>query len=76
MSQFEFFIVVRNHIFHTSKSHHKLRCNYMKDVLGVFKIFIGAMASILIVCGIHWMAILAGVMLGIIYFVIPKRYIN
>jgi hypothetical protein len=48
----------------------------MQDVLGVFKIFIGATASFLIVCGIHWLAILAGVILGIIYFVIPKRYIN
>ncbi|HET6225945.1 MAG TPA: hypothetical protein VFF27_06675 [Bacteroidia bacterium] len=48
----------------------------MKDALVVFKIFIGAIAIFLIVFGIHWLAILAGVILGIIYFVIPKKYIN
>ncbi len=48
----------------------------IKDALGVFKIFIGAIASVLILFGIHWLAILAGVILGIMYFVIPKRYIN
>ena len=48
----------------------------MKDVLGVFKIFIGAIACFLIVCGIHWLAILTGAILSILYFAIPKRYIN
>ena len=48
----------------------------MKDALVVFKIFIGAIATFLIVFGIHWLAILAGAILGIIYFVIPKKYIN
>jgi len=48
----------------------------MKDALVVFKIFIGAIAIFLIVFGIHWLAILAGAILGIIYFVIPKKYIN
>jgi hypothetical protein len=48
----------------------------VKDALGIFKIFIGAIAFFLIVLGIHWLVILAGVILGIIYFVIPKRYIN
>ena len=48
----------------------------MKDVLGVFKLFIGAIAFFLIVCGIHWLAILAGVILSIVFFTIPKKYIN
>jgi len=48
----------------------------MKDVLGLFKIFIGAIASFLIFCGIHWLAILVGVILGIVFFAIPKKYIN
>jgi len=48
----------------------------MKDALGVFKIFLGAIASLLIICGIHWLAILTGVILSILYFAIPKRYIN
>jgi len=48
----------------------------MKDALVIFKIFIGAIAIFLIVFGIHWLAILAGAILGIIYFVIPKKYIN
>ena len=48
----------------------------MKDAPGVFKIFIGAIAIFLILFGIHWLAILAGGILGIIYFTIPKRYIN
>jgi hypothetical protein len=45
----------------------------MKDALGIIKIFLGAIATFLIVFGIHWLAILAGVILGIIYFAIPKR---
>jgi len=45
----------------------------MKDAPGIIKIFLGAIATFLIVFGIHWLAILAGVILGIIYFVIPKR---
>jgi len=48
----------------------------MKDALVVFKIFIGAIAIFLIVFGIHWLVILAGGILGIIYFVIPKKYIS
>jgi len=48
----------------------------MKDAFGIFKIFIGAIATFLIVFGIHWLAILAGAVLGIIYFVIPKKYIS
>jgi len=48
----------------------------MKDALGIFKIFIGTIATFLIVFGIHWLAILAGAVLGIVYFVIPKKYIS
>jgi hypothetical protein len=42
-------------------------------VLAVFKFFIGAIALLLVLFGIHWIAILAGVILGILYFLIPKR---
>jgi len=45
-------------------------------LLGVFKIFIGVMALFLVLFGIHWIAILSGVILGILYFIIPKRYLN
>ena len=45
-------------------------------VLAVFKLFIGAIALFLILFGIHWIAILTGVMLGILYFVIPKKAVN
>ena len=45
-------------------------------VIGIFKIFIGAIALFLMVFGIHWIAILAGVILGVLYFIIPKRYLN
>jgi len=48
----------------------------MKDAFVVFKIFIGAIAIFLILFGIHWLAILAGTILGIIYFAIPKKYLN
>ena len=48
----------------------------MKDVLGVFKIFIGAIASFLTVCGIHWLTILAGVILSVVFFAIPKKYVS
>ena len=48
----------------------------IRDALGILKVFMGAIAFFLIVFGIHWLAILAGVILGIMYFAIPKRYIN
>jgi hypothetical protein len=47
-----------------------------ETVFGLSKIFIGAMATFLILFGIHWIAILAGVILAILYFAIPKRYLN
>ena len=46
-----------------------------KDLAGIFKILIGALAAFLILFGIHWIAILAGVVLGALYFLIPKRYL-
>jgi hypothetical protein len=48
----------------------------LKDVAGIFKIFMGTLASFLVLFGIHWIAILAGVSLGILYFAIPKRYLR
>jgi len=45
-----------------------------KDLVGISKILIGALAAFLTLFGIHWIAILAGVALGAIYFMIPKRY--
>ena len=47
----------------------------LKDAVGIFKFFIGAIASYLILFGIHWMVILAGLVLGILYFAIPKKYL-
>ena len=47
-----------------------------KDVVGIFKIFTGALASFLILYGIHWIAILIGVALAIVYFTIPKKYLH
>jgi len=47
-----------------------------ENVLGISKIFIGAIATFLILFGIHWIAILAGGILAILYFAIPKRYLN
>ena len=46
----------------------------LQNAAGIFKIFVGVLATFLILFGIHWIAILAGVALGIIYFAIPKRY--
>ena len=48
----------------------------LKDVAGICKIFTGALAAFLILFGIHWIAILAGVVLGALYIIIPKRYLN
>lgn len=48
----------------------------LRDAIGLFKIFIGALASFLILFGIHWIVILAGIALGIFYFAIPKRYFH
>ena len=48
----------------------------LKIALGILKIFLGGMAVFLIVCGIHWIAILTGVILGAIYFALPKSLLN
>ena len=47
-----------------------------KDILPVFKFLIGTFSCFLILLGIHWIAILAGILLGVIYFVIPKKSLN
>jgi hypothetical protein len=38
------------------------------------KIFLGAIASFLILFGIHWIAIITGIVLGAVYYLIPKKY--
>ena len=48
----------------------------LRDTAGIAKIFLGAIATFLILFGIHWMAILSGIILGALYFVIPKKYLN
>jgi len=45
----------------------------LKGFLEIFKFFTGTLAVFLIFCGIHWIAILSGVVLGAIYYCIPKR---
>ena len=40
----------------------------------LLKNFIGGIAIFLIFFGIHWIAIVAGVTLGIVYYFIPKKY--
>jgi len=45
---------------------------FVKDAAGIFKILIGVLGLFLILFGIHWIAILFGVALGVIYFAIPK----
>jgi hypothetical protein len=47
----------------------------LKDAAGILKFFLGAIASYLILFGIHWMAILTGVVIGILYLAIPKKYL-
>jgi type IV secretory pathway TrbD component len=48
----------------------------VKQAKRILKIFTGALAAFLILFGIHWLAILAGVALGIFYFAIPERYLQ
>ena len=43
----------------------------LKDAAGICKVLIGALAVFLILFGIHWMAILAGIVLGAVYFIMP-----
>ena len=47
----------------------------LKDAVGIFKILIGIIAIFLVLFGIHWMAIITGVAIGIFYFAIPKKYL-
>ena len=48
----------------------------LKDTIGIFKFFIGSLSVFLILFGIHWIALLAGIALGILYFAVPKKYLN
>jgi hypothetical protein len=47
----------------------------LRNAAGISKFFIGEVAIFLILFGFHWIAILAGVVLAIIYFSIPKRHL-
>jgi len=39
----------------------------------ILRILLGAVACFLILFGIHWIAILTGIALGIIYYIIPRK---
>ena len=45
----------------------------LKDVAGICKVLTGALAVFLILFGIHWIAILAGIVLGTLYYALPHR---
>lgn len=45
----------------------------LKGFLEIFKFYIGILAIFLMLCGIHWIAILSGVVLSAIYYCIPKN---
>ena len=40
----------------------------------LLKLFIGTIACFLILFGIHWIAILVGLFLGLLYYLLPKKY--
>jgi hypothetical protein len=48
----------------------------LKDMIGIAKELLGILSIFLILCGIHWMVVLSGVMLGASYFAIPKKYLS
>jgi hypothetical protein len=50
------------------------RRTVMNEVPALFKLFVGTMACFLILFGIHWIAILVGLVLGIVYYMLPKVY--
>lgn len=64
---------IKNRIFNNLKPG-KMKM-ILKDVAGICKILIGTLAVFLILFGIHWVAILAGIVLGALYFIIPKRHL-
>lgn len=45
----------------------------LKDAASLFKIFIGGIALFLILFGIHWIAIISGLILGGLYLLIPRK---
>jgi len=45
----------------------------LKGFLEILKFFAGTIATFLILFGIHWIVILSGVVLGAVYFCIPKQ---
>lgn len=47
-----------------------------RDIIGMSKVFLSMISIFLILFGIHWVAILSGVILGAVYFAIPKSYVN
>jgi hypothetical protein len=46
-----------------------------KDIIGIVKFCLGALSVFLILFGIHWMLILGGVILGVLYYAIPAKYV-
>jgi len=39
----------------------------------ILKLILGAVACFLVLFGIHWLAILIGICLGIIYYILPQK---
>jgi hypothetical protein len=48
----------------------------LKDIAGIAKFSLGVLSIFLILFGIHWILILSGIVLGALYYAIPKRYLN
>jgi hypothetical protein len=48
----------------------------LNDIVGIAKVFLGALSIFLILFGIHWIVIVSGVVLGALYYAIPKRYLD
>ena len=47
----------------------------LKDVAAIARICFGALSVFLILFGIHWMIILCGIVFGVLYYAIPKKYL-
>lgn len=48
----------------------------LKDIAGIAKICFGALSVFLVLFGIHWMLILCGILSGVFYYAIPKKYLH
>jgi hypothetical protein len=45
------------------------------QAIGIAKLSFGALSVFLILFGIHWMIILSGLIFGVLYYAIPKKYL-